>query len=249
MRREISDVVPAGEVALRELTASIAHEVSQPLSAIITNASTCSRLLGGDTPNVEGAREMVRRVARDANRASEVIRRLRALFARTAPTMEPVDLNDTAREVLASSRGELQRARIALRLELADDLPLVTGDRVQLQQVIGNLLRNAIEATRGVDDRAREIVLATARDEGDRVCLSVRDAGVGFGPNAAERLFDAFYTTKPHGMGIGLSVSRSIIECHRGRLWAVANDRAGATFTFSIPRHTEESAEGLRRLA
>jgi C4-dicarboxylate-specific signal transduction histidine kinase len=192
---------------------------------------------------------MVRRVARDANRAAEVIRHLRALFARKAPTMEPVDLNEATREVLALLRGELQQARIVLRLDLADGLPLVMGDRVQLQQVISNLVRNAIEATSGVDDRAREIVLTTTRDEGDHVCVSVRDSGVGLGPHGTERLFDAFYTTKPDGMGIGLSVSRSIIEGHGGCLRAVANDGAGATFSFSIPRNSDESEEGLRRLA
>ncbi len=147
-----------------------------------------------------------------------------------------MDLNEAAREVIALLRSELQRSRILLRTELADDLPRVTGDRVQLQQVIMNLLRNATDAMNDVDDRPRELVIRTERDEDDRVRLTVQDAGVGFDRQAAGRLFEAFYTTKNGGMGIGLSVSRSIIESHQGRLWAAPNDGPGARFSFSIPR-------------
>jgi C4-dicarboxylate-specific signal transduction histidine kinase/sugar lactone lactonase YvrE len=225
--------------SLATLTASIAHEVNQPLSGIVTNAGTCQRMLAGDPPNVDGAREAVRRLVRDGNRAADVVARVRALFARKPPAAEPVDLNEATREVLALSRGELERGRAAVRLELAEDLPLVMGDRVQLQQVVSNLLRNACEAMYGVDDRARELVVTTARDDGDRVCLRVRDSGVGFGTEGAEKLFEAFHTTKRDGMGIGLSVSRSIIERHHGRLWAEPNDGPGATFAFSIPRRQE----------
>ena len=222
--------------SIGQLSASIAHEVNQPLSGIITNASTCLRMLAADPPNVEGARETARRTIRDGNRASDVITRLRALFAKKDAATEPVDLNEAAREVIALSLSELQRSRVILRAELADDLPPVTGDRVQLQQVILNLLRNASDAMSGVDDRPRQLVIRTERDEGDRVRLTVQDAGVGFDPQAADRLFEAFYTTKSGGMGIGLSVSRSIIESHQGRLWAAPNDGPGATFSFSIPR-------------
>jgi len=217
------------------LTASIAHEVNQPLSGIVTNASTSFRMLSNEPPNVNGALEVAKRLIRDSHRASEVIARLRALFARKPPAAEPVDLNEATREVIALSRSDLRRARAMLRVELADDLPVVMGDRVQLQQVISNLLRNACDALEGVDDRPREIEIRTARDDEDRVSLSVRDSGVGFGPNGAEKLFDAFYTTKNDGMGIGLSVSRSIIENHRGRLGAAPNEGPGVTFTFSIP--------------
>jgi signal transduction histidine kinase len=147
-----------------------------------------------------------------------------------------VDLNEATREVIALSLSELQRSRVILRAELADDLPPVTGDRVQLQQVILNLLLNASDAMSGVDDRPRQLVIRTERDEGDRVRLTVQDTGVGFEPQAVGRLFEAFYTTKSGGMGIGLSVSRSIIESHHGRLWAAPNDGPGATFSFSIPR-------------
>jgi C4-dicarboxylate-specific signal transduction histidine kinase len=199
-------------------------------------------MLASEPPNVDGARETARRTIRDGHRASDVITRLRALFARKTPAIEPVDLNEATREVMALSRSELQRGRTTIRMELAEDLPLVMGDRVQLQQVIMNLVRNASEAMSGVDDRPREIVIRTARDEDDQVALSVQDAGSGFEPHSAEKLFDAFYTTKQHGMGIGLSVSRSIIESHRGRLWAVPNVGPGVTFSFSIPHRLEEES-------
>ena len=218
--------------SLGALTASIAHEVNQPLSGIITNAGTCLRMLAADPPNVEGARETARRTIRDGNRAADVITRLRALFSKRATTVEPVNLNEAAREVIALSWGDLHRSRVVVRTELADELPLVGGNRVQLQQVIMNLLRNASDAMIGVDDRTRRLVIKTETDERDHVRLSVQDTGVGFGPDGAERLFEAFYTTKSEGMGIGLSVSRSIIESHHGRLWAAANDGPGATFSF-----------------
>ena len=176
-----------------------------------------------------------------------MITRLRALFSKKDTTTEPVDLNDATREVITLLRSELQRSRVILQVELSDDLPSVIGDRVQLQQVILNLLRNASDAMSGVDDRPRELVIRTARDEDDRVRLAVRDSGVGFDPQAADRLFDAFYTTKNDGMGIGLSVSRSIIESHHGRLWAEPNDGPGATFSFSIPQRIE-SGKGAHNL-
>ena len=221
--------------SLGALTASIAHEVSQPLSGIITNACTGLRMLTADPPNVDGARETVRRTIRDGNRASEVITRLRALFSKKEATIESVDLNEATREVIALSLSELQRNRVILRTELASDLPVVKGDRVQLQQVVLNLLRNASDAMSAVNDRPRHMVITTEREEGDRVRLTVQDAGVGLDPQAMDRLFEAFYTTKNDGMGMGLSISRSIIERHHGRLWATPNDGSGATFSFSIP--------------
>ena len=233
LRAELAHV--ARVTSLGALTASIAHEVNQPLSGIITNASTCQRMLNAEPPNLDGARETVRRTIRDGNRASDVIKRLRALFSKRDATTESVDLNDATREVIALSVSGLQRNRVILRTEFSDDLPPVTGDRVQLQQVILNLLLNASDAMNGVEDRPRELVIGTGQYEGDCVRLSVQDSGVGFDPQAADRLFEAFYTTKDDGMGIGLSVSRSIIESHRGRLWATPNDGPGATFSFSIP--------------
>ena len=221
--------------SLGVLTASIAHEINQPLSGIVTNASTCLRMLAADPPNVDGARETARRTIRDGNRASDVVTRLRSLYGKKAPTPESVNLNEAAQEVLALSLSELQRSRVIVRPDLAEDLPLVTGDRVQLQQVILNLIRNASDAMSEVDDRPRQLLIKTERDKDDHVCLTVQDAGVGFDPQAADRLFESFYTTKNDGMGIGLSVSRSIVESHHGRLWATPNHGPGAAFSFSIP--------------
>ena len=237
-RSELAHV--ARVTTLGALTASIAHEVNQPLAGIITNASTCLRMLAADPPNVDGARETARRTIRDGNRASEVITRLRALFSKKNASTEMVDLNEAAREVVALSLSELQRSQVILRQELANDLPPVTGDRVQLQQVILNLLLNAADAMRDINDRPRLLVIRTERDTDDHIRLSVQDTGVGFEAQTAAKLFDAFYTTKSGGMGIGLSVSRSIIESHLGRLWAAANDGPGATFSFSIPRRSED---------
>lgn len=231
-RSELARV--ARVTSLSALTASIAHEVNQPLSGIITNAGTCLRMLAADPPNVDGARETARRTIRDGNRASDVIARLRALFVKQDPTAELVDLNEVTREVIALSSSELLTSRVMLRPELADDLPMVTGDRVQLQQVILNLLRNASDATSGVDDRPRQVIIRSGRD-GDGVRLTTQDAGTGFEPHGLDRLFEPFYTTKRGGMGIGLSVSRSIIESHHGRLWAAPNDGPGATFSFTVP--------------
>jgi signal transduction histidine kinase len=231
-----AELARAARVAsLGVLTAAIAHEVNQPLAGIVTNASTCRRMLAVDPPDVEGARETARRTIRDAERASEIIKRLRALFCKKGATSESLDLNEVTREVVALSLSELERNKVLVRTELAGELPRVQGDRVQLQQVILNLFLNASDAMSGVDDRPRQLVIRTERNEQDRVRLSVRDTGVGFEPRGADRLFDAFYTTKSGGMGIGLSVSRSIIESHKGRIWATPNDGPGATFSFSIP--------------
>ena len=235
-----SDLAHVARVTtLSTLTASIAHEVNQPLSGIITNAGTCLRMLDANPPNVEGARETARRTIRDGNRASDVITRLRALFSKKEFSLESVDLNEATREVITLSRSELQRNRVVLQSELADDLPNLTGDRVQLQQVILNLLRNASDAMVDVHDRPRQLLVKTEQMDGDRVRLTVRDAGIGVDPQVVDKLFDAFYTTKRDGMGIGLSVSRSIIERHHGRLWAERNDGPGATFAFLVPRDPE----------
>ena len=220
--------------SLSAFTASIAHEINQPLSGIVTNASTCLRMLDAEPPNVSGARETARRALRDSHRLSDVITRLRALFTRKEVKTEPVDINELAREVIALYLAELERNHVSLRLEFAEGLPSVMGDRIQLQQVILNLVRNASDAMSAVKDRPRELVVST-EPAGKEVCFKVRDAGIGIDPTASERLFESFYTTKEDGMGMGLSVSRSIIEAHEGRLWAMANDGPGATFAFSVP--------------
>jgi C4-dicarboxylate-specific signal transduction histidine kinase len=233
VRSELAYVSRA--TSLGVLTASIAHEVNQPLAGIITNASTCLRMLGSDPPDVDGARETARRTIRDGNRASDVMTRLRALFSKKEFSLESLDVNDATREVIALSLSDLQRHRVVLQSDLADDLPIITGDRIQLQQVILNLLRNASDAMVDVHERPRLLLIKTEREDGNRVRLSVRDAGVGLSPQSLDSLFDAFYTTKSGGMGIGLFVSRSIVERHQGRLWAEPNDGPGATFSFSLP--------------
>jgi signal transduction histidine kinase len=192
-------------------------------------------MLAADPPNLDGARSTVRRTIRDGNRASAVIQRIRALFARRHPEADWFDLNEAAREVFALSSSELQGRRVVLQTELANGLPAVRGDRVQLQQVILNLVLNAAEAMTGVVDRPRGLLVGTGADPDGGVRLWVRDAGMGFNPQDGERLFDAFYTTKTDGMGIGLSVSRSVIESHGGRIWATPNDGRGATFSFWLP--------------
>ena len=238
VRSELAHV--ARITSLGALTASIAHEVSQPLSGIITNASTCLRMLSADPPNVEGALETVRRTLRDGNRASDVITRLRALFSKKESIAELVDLNQATREVIALSMAELQRRSVILRTTFADDVPTITGDRIQLQQVILNLVLNASDAMSEIEDRPRHLTIKTERYEPEGgVCLTVQDAGVGIESQGIDQLFEPFYTTKSKGMGIGLFVSRSIIEKHNGRLWASSNDGPGATFAFSIPRGPE----------
>ena len=232
-RTELANV--ARTTSLGVLTAAIAHEVNQPISAIITNANTCFRLLAAQPPNIDGAVETARRTIRDGKRAADVIARLRTLYTRKDVQPELMDLNEATREVASLSLGELQRNGVVLRHELADDLPPVKGDRIQLQQVILNLLRNASDAMSTINDRPKELLVRTEAVDGDRVRLSVKDAGVGLSAEAAKRIFDPFYTTKSDGMGIGLSVSRSIIEAHYGSLWATPNDGPGVTFAFSLP--------------
>jgi PAS domain S-box-containing protein len=225
---------------LGALAASIAHEVNQPLSGIVTNAGTCIRMLATEPPNLEGARETAIRTARDGRRAADVIKRLRALFSKEV-VAEPLDLNEATREVVALSSSEIQRDAVALRMELSDDIPPIVGDRVQLQQVVLNLILNAIEAMRSIEDRPKTLLVRTERDGGGCVRLTVRDSGPGFAPNDAGKLFEAFFTTKAAGMGMGLSVSRTIVESHDGHLWAVSHEGQGATFGFTIPCGTPET--------
>ena len=233
--------------SLGVLAAATAHEVNQPLSGIITNAGTCLRMLGADPPNIEGARETVRRTIRDGNRAAGVVTRLRALFSKEEFALGMLDLNEATREVIALSASDLHRNRVAMQSELAEDLPTITGDRLQLQQVILNLLRNASDAMVDVHDRPRQLLIKTKREDGDHVRLSVRDDGAGVDPQSMTKLLGAFYTTKRDGMGIGLSVSRSIIERHHGRLWIEPNDGPGATVSFSIPSGPERVTDAASR--
>lgn len=224
---------------LGQLSASIAHELNQPLTGIIINCGASLRMLATVPQNLDGVQDAVRRTMRDGQRASEVIARLRALFSRKEPAFEPIDLNEATRDVIALSHGEFEHRRVAVRMELADDLPHVRADRIQLQQVVLNLLRNALDAMSTVDDRPKDLLIRSEREESGSVRLSVRDAGIGFDPQLTGRLFDAFYSTKSDGMGVGLAVSRYIIENHQGRMWANLNDGPGATFSFSLPCHVD----------
>ena len=219
---------------LGELTASIAHEVNQPIGAMVTNAAACTRWLAAKPPEMAEAKAALANILADGKRAGEVIARIRALTRREAPRMELLDVNRKVREVVAFAEHELKTHGIVLRTELAPALPSVAGDRVQLQQVLLNLVVNAIEAMSGVDDRARELTIVTAAKEPGGVVVEVRDSGPGL-DEGAERVFEPFYTTKAQGIGIGLSISRSIVEAHGGRLWANPNEPRGAVFRFTLP--------------
>ena len=218
-----------------ELAASIAHEVNQPLAGIVTNGNASLRWLAGDQPNLAEAREAIQRIIRDGSRAGHVIARIRALSAKTRATKELLDINEAIEEIVALIGGELRRNRVALQMELSADLPLVMGDRIQLQQVVMNLILNSVEAMRTVDHE-RNLAIRTERGEDDEVRVAVQDSGVGFDTKNQEQIFDAFYTTKPGGLGMGLSISRSIVESHGGRLWAVSNDGPGVTLQFTLHR-------------
>jgi len=217
-----------------ELAASIAHEVNQPLSAIVNNSSACLRWLASEEPNLDETREAVRRIIRDGNRAAEVIARIRALLRKTDTEKARLDINQTIRDVVMLTRNEATGKGVAIRMELAAGLPAVLGDRVQLQQVILNLILNGIEAMSSVTDRPRELLVSSRQYESVKALITVRDSGVGLGEQDLERIFDAFHTTKSQGLGMGLAISRSIVEDHGGRLWGVLNEGPGATFQFTL---------------
>ncbi len=221
--------------AMGELTASIAHEVNQPLAAVVTNGNASLRWLSNDPPNFDEARLALRNIVRDGNRASDVIARIRAVLKKSEPADQRLDLNEIIREIVALTQGEADRRGTSLRTDLATNLPSVMGDRVRLQQVLLNLVINALDAMNDVMDRPRIIRLSTAAREPKSILVAVEDSGVGLGPEKESRLFDAFYTTKPAGLGMGLSISRSIVEEHGGRLWAAPNEGPGATFQFTLP--------------
>jgi PAS domain S-box-containing protein len=220
---------------LGELAASIAHEINQPLAAVITNGSACLRWLAGATPNLDEAREAVGRIIRDGKRASDVIGRIRALVKKSGTEQVRLDINEVIQEVVGLIQSEIPKNGVVLRMELAPDLPRVLGDRVQLQQVILNLVMNGIEAMSAVTDRSRDLLLRSRQYESDKVLIAVQDSGIGLQLESLDHLFEAFFTTKPKGMGMGLAISRSIMEAHGGRLWAVPNDGPGVTFEFALP--------------
>jgi PAS domain S-box-containing protein len=235
-----SDLAHVSRVnTLGQMAASIAHEINQPLAGIVINGNASLRWLAGASPNLHEAREATQRIIRDGQRAGDVITRLRSLFRREGSPKEQLGMNDVVQEVIAIARGAMQKGGVTIRTQMAADLPPVLGDRVQLQQLVLNLIMNAVEAMSGVQDRPREMEIRSQLTEGDEVLVAVRDSGVGLDAESKDKIFDAFYTSKSLGMGMGLAISRSIVEHHGGHLWAVPNDGPGATFLFTLPRHAE----------
>ena len=221
--------------AMGALAASISHEVNQPLAAVVTNADACMMWLSSDPPNLEEARAAVDCIAQQGTRASDVVRHIRAMFTKAAPERTTFHVNDLIREVVTLIEGAALRNQVTLQTELAADLPATTGDRVQLQQVIVNLILNGIEAMSEVADRPRRLVIRSEFQNSGELLVSVEDSGIGIDPRNEKRIFDAFFTTKAQGMGMGLSISHSIIEAHGGRLWASRNADYGATVQFTLP--------------
>ena len=218
-----------------QLTASIAHEVNQPIAGVVTNAEVALRWLGARPPDLDEIRAALGRIIRDGKRASDVVGRTRALVKKAPPRKARFDLNDAVRDVISLTRSEVLKHGVSLQTQLGEGLPLLRGDRVQLQQVILNLVLNAVEAMSGLDGGPRELLISTERETSGGVRVTVRDSGPGLDPQSVDRLFEAFYTTKPEGMGMGLAICRSIIEAHGGRLWATANEPRGAAFQFTFP--------------
>jgi len=238
LRLAQSDLARVNRVTtMGELTASLAHEVNQPIAAAVTDANTCLRWLTRDQPDVEEAREAASRVVKDATRAAEIISRVRLTFTKNTPQRELVDVNEVIKEMIVLLRNEASRYSISVRTELSD-IPQIMGDRVQLQQVMMNLMLNAIDAMKNVEG-TRELVIKSQGLEDEQLVLVVSDTGVGLPPQQADQIFNAFFTTKSHGTGMGLRISRSIVESHGGRLWAAENSPRGASFYLTLPTKLE----------
>jgi C4-dicarboxylate-specific signal transduction histidine kinase len=235
LRQAQADLTRANRVSsMAELTASLAHEVNQPIAAAITDANTCLRWLARDEPDLEEARAAASRIVQDGRRAVEIVNRVRLLFQKGTPQRELVDLNETIREMMLLLHSQATQFTVLVRTGLAADLPQVMGDRVQLQQVLMNLMMNSIDAMKDVEG-TRELTIQSQRGENGQVLISVSDTGVGLPPQQADQIFNPFFTTKTHGTGMGLRISRSIVESHGGRLWAADNSPRGATFQFTLP--------------
>jgi C4-dicarboxylate-specific signal transduction histidine kinase len=226
-----------------EMTASIAHEVNQPIAAAVANASACLRWLAAQPPDMGEARQALGRIVKNGNRASEVIGRIRSLVKKVPQRRDRLDINKAILEVVALTDSEVHRHRVTLQTDLSRDMPLVPADRIQLQQVLLNLIANAIEAMSGLDDRPRELTVATGGSNSNDVFVELRDSGLGLDPASLDRLFDSFYTTKRDGIGMGLAMSRSIVESHGGKLWATPNQPHGAVFRFTLPVDEESSTD------
>jgi signal transduction histidine kinase len=225
-----------------QLTASIAHEVNQPITAAVTNADAALVWLRRDPPDLEEVRQALESIIRDAHRASSIIGRIRALIKKVPPLYGQMDINEAIIEVIALARGEVVKHRVSVRTRLAENLPPVRGDRISLQQLILNLIVNAMEAMRDVSEGTRELLVATSRTDADDVIVAVQDSGPGLPTEGLERIFEAFYSTKPAGMGMGLSICKSIVEAHGGRLWATPNIPQGAVFQFTLPAQRESAS-------
>jgi C4-dicarboxylate-specific signal transduction histidine kinase len=239
-REEDMEIAHANRVAtMAQLSASIAHEVSQPIAAVVLNAEAALRWLSAAPPNLEEVRAALERIVQDGNRAGELIGGMRAFIKKAPPRQDGLEINDAILEVLGLAHGEVVKHRIAVRTQLADNLPTLRGDRIQLQQVLLNLIVNAVEAMSGTADGPRELQIDTAEAGPGSVRVAVRDSGPGLPPAGLKRLFEPFYTTKPGGLGMGLLISRSIVEAHGGRLWASVNEPRGASFTFTLPTQEE----------
>jgi C4-dicarboxylate-specific signal transduction histidine kinase len=226
-------------VTMGQLTASIAHEVNQPIAATVTNAQAGLRWLSAEPPNLDEVQQALGRIVRDGNRAGAVVGRIRNPIKKAPPRDEPVDINAAIRDVIELARSEAMKHGVLVRTELVEGLPLVRGDRVELQQVMVNLILNAVEAMSGATEGPRELLIGTGTTESGDVLVAVRDSGPGLAPAALENLFKVFHTTKPNGMGLGLSICRSIVEAHGGRLRAGANSPRGAVFQFTLPGHSD----------
>ncbi len=217
------------------LTTSIAHEVNQPLAGVVTNGNACLRWLAIDPPDLEEARDAVNRIIRDGIRASEVIKRTRTLLKKSPPEKRTLDINEIVGETISLAQYEIQKNKILLQTQFSMELPMIAGDKIQLQQVLLNLLMNGIDAIKTATDGAARLSVETRNYEADKIIVAIKDSGVGLDAGSLEKIFESFYTTKKEGMGMGLSISRSIIEAHGGRLWAIPNDGEGATFQFTLP--------------
>jgi C4-dicarboxylate-specific signal transduction histidine kinase len=239
LRQAQADLAHVNRVTtMGELTATLAHEVKQPIAAAVTDARTLLRWLAGDTPDIERARAAAMRIAEDGRRATDIISRVRLLFTKSAPQREWVDMNELIREMVVLLRSEAMRHAISVRTALATDLPHVIGDRVQLQQVLLNLIMNSIDAMKTVEG-TRDLAITSQRRDGEQLLVSVSDTGVGLPPQQADQIFKAFFTTKDHGIGMGLSISRSIVESHGGCLWAADHAPRGASFSLTLPTNVE----------
>jgi C4-dicarboxylate-specific signal transduction histidine kinase len=241
-RETLMELAHANRVtAMGQLTASIAHEVSQPITAAVINAEAALRWLGAQPPDLEEVRKALGCIVEDGTRAGNIIGGIRALIKKMPPRQACLDINEAIREVIALTRGEAAKTGVSVQTDLADGLPLIYGDRVQLQQVILNLIINAIEAMSGVAETPRALLISTGQAEPGGVLVAVRDSGPGLDPASLEHLFNAFYSTKSGGMGMGLAICRSIIEAHEGQLWACANEPRGAVFQFTLPLQRDET--------